>query len=479
MRRRKPPILILALFALLAAAQLLPAEAHASRSQESLFQDDANLLYSSPSRRDKTLNELDSLGVDVIRANVVWNKYAPSPTHKKKPSFNDSDPNAYPLGQVDGLVNAAQQRGISVLLTPTVPGPAWASSCKGSVSSRRICRPRPSLFGHFVTALGRRYPQVHRWSIMNEPNLGAWLTPQYSNGGLPTSPTIYRNLVRAATSALSGSGHGGDQILLGETAPIGRTSGARYKRSIGPATFYRELFCLNARGRRLGGHAAKVRGCKNYKRLAVTGVAHHPYTAGAGRSPNARVGKADITLRYISRLSLWMNRGAKAHRIKGGLPIYLTEYGFQTDPPDRFAGTSLRNQAKWLNQSDFVAWRYHRINSVAQYELRDERARAAFQTGLRFVNGKAKPALAAYRLPIWPIQGRRGTKIWLQVRPAAQLGVPQKITIQFRTKGGKKFRTLKSVNVTAARGFLYTSTKRKARYWRFLWKGHASRTASP
>jgi hypothetical protein len=371
---------------------------------------------------------------------------------------------------------------MAVQLTPAVPGPAWASQCKGSANTRRICRPKPSEYARFVTALGRRYPSVHRWSLMNEPNLGAWLTPQLQKRGghaVPRSPMTYRNLVRAATGALSRTGHGSDQILLGETAPIGRTRGPLYKRSMAPADFYRELFCLDKRGHKLRGRAAKIRGCTSYKRLAVTGVAHHPYTRGAGSGLRGRVGPSDITLVHISRLSKWLDRGAKRGRVKKHLPIYITEYGFQTNPPDRFAGTSLRNQARWLNESDFIAYRNGRIHSVGQYELRDERDPRAFQTGLRFKSGKAKPGLAAYRLPLWPVATRKVTKLYFQVRPTSRLGAPQRVTIQYRTKGSKKFRKLRTVIVGNPRGFVYMKTRRHARQWRLLWKGKHSRIAAP
>ena len=44
---------------------------------------------------------------------------------------------------------------------------------------------------------------------------------------------------------------------------------------------------------------------------------------------------------------------------------------------------------------------------------------AGFQTGLRFPNGKAKPALAAYRLPIVVHKRRRGVYVWGRVRPGS------------------------------------------------------------
>jgi hypothetical protein len=476
--RRVTSILLLAA---LVAAGLLPQPARASRTQESLFQDDASIVYASAARRDRTLDELRGLGVDVLRVNVIWNRYAPHPRSKRKPRFDARDPSRYPrLGAIDAVVNGATARGISVLLTVTAPGPAWASRCKGSPSRRRICSPKPSEYGAFMTALGRRYPGVTRWSIWNEPNLGSWLTPQWSRRGghwVRWSPVMYRGLVRAATAALAATGHGGDQVLLGETAPGGRTSGSYFKRNIAPADFYRELFCLDARGRKLRGRAARVRGCGRYAPLAVTGIAHHRYTRGAGLSPHNRGARGDITIASLGRLSHWADAGARRGRVPHGLPIWLTEFGFQTRPPDPFSGTSLGNQARWINESDWMMWHNARVRSVAQYEMRDERVIGAFQTGLRFFRGRAKPGLAAYRLPIWVSRGRSSTRLWLHVRPQARIGAPQEVTIQYRARRARRWSTLGKAT-TDANGYVFTSIRRRAAFWRFRWSGHYSRTAA-
>ena len=111
-------------------------------------------------------------------------------------------------------------------------------------------------------------------------------------------------------------------------------------------------------------------------------------------------------------------QGAHAHRISPNLPIYLTEFGFQTNPPDRTFGVSLARQAEWINQSDYIAYRDSRVKSVSQYELFDEPDLSVFQTGLRFVDGSAKPSLDAYRLPIWVTRHGSGVSVWGQVRPA-------------------------------------------------------------
>ena len=71
-------------------------------------------------------------------------------------------------------------------------------------------------------------PRVTRWSVWNEPNQGGWLTPQSARVAgrtEPQAPSIYRGLVRAAVKGLADSGHRADEVLGGETAPLGRTTG--------------------------------------------------------------------------------------------------------------------------------------------------------------------------------------------------------------------------------------------------------------
>ncbi|MCW3011979.1 MAG: hypothetical protein JWO90_2383, partial [Solirubrobacterales bacterium] len=211
--------------ALLASA----APALASSSQESLFQDDAQLVLGSDAARESGLDDLQALGVDAVHSIVFWAKVAPRPTSRKRPSgFDGSDPADYGAAawnRYDALVRGAAARGLGVVLSPSSPIPHWASGCR--TGALRTCRPNATHFKRFVQALGTRYsgsyadedgggavlPRVERWSVWNEPNQGGWLTPQYARvrGRVqPQSPVIYRGLVRAAAKGLAASGHRSD-----------------------------------------------------------------------------------------------------------------------------------------------------------------------------------------------------------------------------------------------------------------------------
>src|SRR3954464_15083102 len=137
--------------AAICAAALPAAPALAAPDQQSLIADETLTLDSRPVRQAQALDEAKALGADVIRANVIWSRFAPSPTSKKKPKgFDGKNPSAYPagvFGMLDSFVSGAQARGMEVLLTATGPIPAWASKCKGSVATRRTCKPDAKLFG--------------------------------------------------------------------------------------------------------------------------------------------------------------------------------------------------------------------------------------------------------------------------------------------------------------------------------------------
>ncbi|HUO75097.1 MAG TPA: hypothetical protein VMU39_30330 [Solirubrobacteraceae bacterium] len=94
------------------------------------------------------------------------------------------------------------------------------------------------------------------------------------------------------------------------------------------------------------------------------------------------------------------------------LPIELTEYGYETNPPNPLRGIPLPRQAAYLDQAQYLVWQDPRVGSLAQFLLLDAAPDRAcprgspgywstFQTGLVFRDGVHKPSYDAYRLPIF------------------------------------------------------------------------------
>jgi hypothetical protein len=104
-------------------------------------------------------------------------------------------------------------------------------------------------------------------------------------------------------------------------------------------------------------------------------------------------------------------------RSLGPKPIWLTEYGYQSNPPDPFLGVALGRQARLVGLAAMRAWRLPRVTMLFQYLYRDEVVLSRFQTGLVFADDRAKPSLQGFRLPFAQME-RRGSRavVWGQIR---------------------------------------------------------------
>jgi hypothetical protein len=400
----------------LAVVLLMPAaRAGASASQVTLMQDDTQLLFTSDERRIKTLDEMKALGADVVKFRLDWASVAPSPNSKQKPKgFTGDDPadyNAAVWGVYDRTVSAIIDRGMKPYILLGGRAPHWASG------KTRVTRPKANEFRNFVQAVGTRYsgtyskdpvnplagklPRVVIYSAWNEVNLKFWLAPQYSHGK-PVSPRIYRDLVRAAHQGLVNSGHGGDDLFLGELLPFARSGEAGHEK-VRPIEFLRELACVDSKYRPYKGNAAKERGCSGFKKLPGTGIAYHPYTLPGGpdvATPN----KDDASVGELDRVVHALDKLGRAHRIAKGLPIWGTEFGYQTDPPDRFQ-TPIKKVPGFLGEAEWYSYRNPRVASFAQYPLVDDKLTNGgdgFQSGLRTHDRKKKKGVyEAFQRPLY------------------------------------------------------------------------------
>jgi hypothetical protein len=434
----------------------------------------------------------------------------------------------------DLIVTTAQRLGLKVLFNLTSPAPNWATPTPPRSDIEDSYRPDPAEFKDFVKAVATRYsgsfadeaprmgaasllgacdptpnfplppavcpatstdptpenpnppntgpvlPRVDTWSIWNEPNMPGWLTPQSdeSNKRLPASPQVYRDLADAMYSGLREADHGSDTILIGETAPRGAFKRA-VTQSLAPLLFVRELFCLNRRFKPYSGKAADERGCPSGGDgfaaahpvlFSATGFAHHPYAFEA--PPQASDSTRDhVVLADLGRLTRTLDRAVRRHGSHKRYKIWLSEYGYQTDPPDPYAGWSWKKHARYLAQGDWIAYRNPRVLSTAQFLLYDDAPRldyaasdprhwGTFQTGLRTAEGKKKAAYSGYQRTIYvPGSARRGRLIPVfgDYRPATG-ATPA--TIQFRRRGASRWTTLFRTTTNGS-GLVAVRTKAK------------------
>ncbi len=508
-----------------ALALAFAAQAHASSTAQTSLMDDNALIYSSPAQVQQTMQQIASLGISQIKVSIVWWLVAPDPTATERPNFDATDPNAYPAGawdRFDEVVRLAQQYGLSVYFEIDPQIPTWAIDKTVPAGPYRLGdAPDPTDLEQFVEAVGKRYsgsfvpsvsttppsnpppiqipglppvpipiptghtassaspaspaplPRVSMWGIWNEPNWFVWLDPLYRSlpGGQREylQPPLYRGIVNAAWAGLQSTGHtpATDTILIGETANAGPET---------PAQFILALYCLNSRYRPLAGPAAARVGCPTTPSRAefiganpglfdANGFAHHPWSFNV--APNRPVPHW-YTLVNMASFETLLHRifGSYRKLPRGGVPLYLTEFGYESNPPNPYVKNSARQQAIWLNEAEYMAWKEPFVKSINQFELLDSGPNTTYgpndrmywydsvDSGLEFQNGRPKPAYSTFRLPIWLPTARHGRRvtIWGQLRPVnrqAQRGV-----IQFERAGSRGFRQLRQVQTTNPQGYL-------------------------
>jgi hypothetical protein len=514
-RARATLLAALALIPVAIALRAAPA-ARASQSQASIMMDDNLLLYASNTTRYATLEAMKRLGVSTVRATLLWSAVAhgtknPATHHR----FDPTNPAAYPRGawtNYDQLVEDAKALGMVVYFDVTGPGPPWAMGTTSDPTMKPSFMPSVAQFAKFVQAVGTRYSgtyhglaRVSTWSIWNEPNQVGWLSPQgvYNrrlHAVLPYSPILYRKLYFAALGALKHTGHSTqtDTVLAGETAPLGSPP-QNGRTPMRPALFIREFFCVNSRLRPYKGLQASVRGCGIFKRngpIQATAWAHHPYTKA--KPPTWKDKSPDsIVIADISRLPKLLDAIAKnTQRVASGLPIWITEMGYETYPPDPYRGVSLANQASYIDETDFMAYQQPRVAAVTQFLYEDAAPNKAYrkgergywdtyQSGLEFGPGNgvkpagtAKPAYLAYEMPVWIAQAGTAAhpqlELWAQVRfRSLQVTPADKLVFQFEPKGKKTWTTVTPIESLNPFGFVDVTMPQEAYAvpgtWRAIW----------
>jgi hypothetical protein len=360
----------MAVFAVLfaVAAGVAASSSQASRSVQYGIQDDAWLEF-GPGKLNQRLATFKRLGVPLVRFTLHWNQIAVRrPKHPTSPRDR-----AYDWRRADRVLRGLRRYGLTPVLT-LVGTPAWANGGRPP----NFAPPRPRDFRAFAQAAARRYSWVRYWLIWNEPNKPLWLRP--------TRSAIY-------VQHLLNPGYEGIHAVLrrarvggGVTAPRGGLGG------IAPVTWIRGMAAAHAK---------------------LDAYAHHPYPSSPAETPSSHGCKncPSITMATIPKLLILVRR------YFGPKPVWLTEYGYQTNPPDDLLGVSLQRQATMLSLAAMRVWRLARVTMLIQYLYRDEVALGRFQTGLIFADNRWKPSLQGFKLPFAEMRRVEfQTVLWGQIR---------------------------------------------------------------
>jgi hypothetical protein len=332
--------------AVLAIAGLAVSAATASPKKTSTKQtsnllvginDEAFTLYGDPNFAFSTLK---SLNAQVLRVNLYWGGTKWAVANKSRPS-DPTDPGdaAYDWTIYDRLVRYATQYNIKVVFSILFT-PSWANGGK----ARTVPPTNYNDLVNFSYAAAERYsglwtppawqqdpsnpttklplPKVNLWTAWNEPNNPIWLTPQYKRVGKTWRVESAFNYAKICNAVYNGvhSPYLGplpdEHVACGVTGPKGNDAPGTSRASVDPITFLTQAH-------RFG-----------MKKFDV--YAHHPYPdVGAKETPTyvpkgkfkrrVQLGNISILLKLISRFY-------------GPKHLWITEYGYQTNPPDKKFG---------------------------------------------------------------------------------------------------------------------------------------------
>lgn len=272
------------------------------------------------------------------------------------------------------MLDGLHAHGITTVLT-IWGSPGWAN---GSHPPNWL--PHTGL-GDFAYAASKHYPWVHLWTIWNEPNSRLF--------AVPVSPALYvRNALDPAYASLHRASSA-NVVAGGVTSPRKTPSGQA------PTTFMTGMRAAHAR---LDAYAA------------------NPYPGSSRETPTFDPCRTCDTL-TMARLGTIR---ADVTRLFGNVPLWLTEYGYQTNPPDRLFGVSPALQAKYIGEAALRVWSEPGVTMLIQFLVRDEPELGGWQSGLFTVAGAPKPSLRAFELPLAEVS-RHGSRVtlWGQVRPGS------------------------------------------------------------
>jgi hypothetical protein len=264
------------------------------------------------------------------------------------------------------------------------------------------------------------------------------LAPQWvrtRHGHRPYAPHVYREMHEAAYAALK-SVSPDNRVLIGGLSSIG---GERPGRGgVPPLEFTRTLACLNRKLRPL-----KVPECRGAGKLHADGFAIHPYSVDVAPGVHASRGD-DVFLADLSRLDTLLGQLYKRGRTDHDWPVFVTEYGYETRPPDPTAQYTPAQQARYLGWSTFLAQSDPRVKMFAQFLLRDVAPHSYggngfndYQTGLLYSDGTPKVGAQAFKIPLFASyatgpDGSPGLVLYGGVRPGAAKRV---VRVEFRPAG--------------------------------------------
>ena len=342
--------------------------------------DDAQVLFGNP---DEVFLTLSQMHTRVLRVTLWWSGPSISVATRKPAAPADPADPAYRWDTYDRAVRLAKKYGIKVMCS-VMGTPGWANGGMGWNAAPTDAADLQA----FVTAAAKRYSgrytppggirlgQVKLWVAWNEPNNPVFLKPQYVREGGTWAIQSARDYARICNAVVAGvrKGQGGAKIACGATAPRGNNNPNSSRPSTAPVAFLLAMRKAGARG--------------------FNAYAHHPYYGKAQETPSTPppppVNGQQPTAVTLGNFAV-LEKALK-DSYGSGMRIWITEYGYQTNPPDRLVGVTPTKQAAYMQQAWDTLKANPRVDMFVWFLMRDEERLEGWQSGVYTVGGKRKPS---------------------------------------------------------------------------------------
>ena len=374
MRRTARVVVLLFVLAALVAPTALAAE-----RMWVGFHDDPSFRWVG--NRTARIRASAGMNTSIMRLLVQWNHAA-----KTRPA-NAVDPfdPAYVFGDIDEAVRSAQDNDEEVILTLSGT-PRWANGNKNpNVMPKSVAD-----FTAFARAIASRYsgrfegyPFVRFWSVWNEPNLQQFLTPQFNSRGRSVAPANYAKLYAAAYAGIK-RGNPMAQVAIGETSARGSDKPAGIRPSHSPGKFSELVAKANPK-------------------LKFDAWSHHPYPSHPKSGPGQLMKWPNVSLASLPKFDQSLKRWFKRRSV----PIWITEYGHQTKPPDSF-GVSYATQGAYIQQSMSMAASFPFVGMFIWFVFQDDQGQP-WESGVYTAGGLPKgTSPARFAVSARPLDARNG-----------------------------------------------------------------------
>ena len=431
--------------ALLLAALAVPAATAADAEAHGLrlgFGNGATLQSTNPAVRALWFDRAVAARAQVVRLSVFWRAVARGrPSHPTNPA----DPE-YDFSDLDAAVRDASARHLQVEFD-VFRAPDWAEGRNrpsGDAVPPGAWKPNAHAFGQFAQALGKRYsgrfdglPRVRYFEVWNEPNITAYLAPQWE-GKSAASPEIYRQLLNSFYRGVK-KAQPGAQVIGGAMSPFGDPRKHPLDPSrprLRPLVFLRKLLCLH--------RSLTPSRCREKPRFDI--LSQHPLNFNQPPryqpfNPN------DVQVGNFHSVRRVLRAGERARHVRPGghHELWATEYSWYTNPPNP-TGVSPKIQAKWIEEGFYLLWKQG-ADVVLNFPLRDE-SRDPAQTiarwatsGIFYHDGAKKRSFQSFRFPF--VAHRRSKSkvgIWGKAPRRGRLQVQEEHHGHWRTLIGLRVR---------------------------------------